>query len=44
MIVRVIGIGRRHVAFLTIEEFNRQLEKWGRNDAACMGGKDYKVE
>ena len=29
---------------LAIEEFNRQLEKWDRNYAACMGGKNYTVE
>ncbi len=26
-----------------IEEFNRNLEKWDRNYAACMSGKDYIV-
>ena len=31
-------------ADLAIEEFNRQLEKWDRNYAACMGGKNYTVE
>ena len=26
-----------------IDEFNRGLEKWDRNYAACMGSKDYNV-